>query len=569
VIGTLKTETEGSLKIGNITLELGDFAGHVRNAVRQLELQRVVPRIWEHDHTVWKPNPTEITNRLGWLRLPESLRGGIPEIDSLAADIKKDGFTSVILLGMGGSSLAPEMFNEIFGSGIRFSVIDTTSPETVKAASGHAAREKTLLIVSTKSGSTVETISLFNYFYDSLAAKGLTAGAYFAAITDPGSSLAATAETLKFRRVFLNDPEIGGRFSALSLFGLVPGGLCGMDIRQLLASAKSAMDACGPATPVWENPGAVLGAALGTLAKLGFDRLTFFISPRIAPLGDWLEQLIAESTGKEGRGILPVIGETPGGRYGNDRVFVFLELEGEELPEEIRSEVSGRGLPGISIKVQGPYGIGEQIYVWEMATAVAGSILEINPFDQPNVESTKKAARGILAEMEAGSLPVSAQSSPEGVSVYCSPGSPGEDPSAALQNFLAKISEGNYISLQAYLTPSGKTRSLLGLISESLRQKTGAPVTCGFGPRYLHSTGQLHKGDSGKGFFIQFASGPDKEVKDVPVPGIKLGFGALTTAAALGDRKALIDAGRKVLTFYLPEQDKGLDYIFYSLKNQI
>lgn len=567
MIGTLKTETENSFQVGNITFELGEFAEPVRKAVRQLETQRVISRIRERDHTVWKPGPAEITDRLGWLHLPETMPGKIPEIESFAAEIKKDGFTSVVLLGMGGSSLAPEMFGRIFGpevrSDVRFSVIDTTAPETVRAAAECAAREKTLFIVSTKSGSTVETISLFNFFYDKLAAGIPNAGSCFTAITDPGSTLAATAENLHFRRVFLNDPEIGGRFSALSFFGLVPAGLCGVDIRQLLGSAKSSMEACGPAIPVSANPGAVLGAVLGALARLGFDKPTFFISPRIESFGDWLEQLIAESTGKEGRGILPVIGETPGGRYGDDRVLVFLEMEGEELPEDFRAEVSGRGLPAITVKVPGPYGIGGQIYLWEMATAVAGSILEINPFDQPNVESTKKAARTILAAMEAGSFPPDAPSRPEGISVY---GSPGEDPPAALRDFAAKIAEGNYIGIQAYLAPSGKTRGLLGLISESLRQKTGAAVTCGFGPRYLHSTGQLHKGDSGTGFFIQFVSVPDR---DVPVPGTKFGFGALTMAAALGDRKALIDAGREVLTFYLAEPDKGLDYIFYSLKNQI
>lgn len=562
MIGTLKTEAGEAIKLGNITFDLGDFTGHIRQAVRELESQRVVRRIWEGDHTVWKPSPVEITNRLEWLRLPDSMLKEIPGIESFAAEIKREDFASVVLLGMGGSSLAPGMFSGIFGSGIRFSVIDTTAPETVGAASELANREKTLFIVSTKSGSTLETISLLDHFYAGLSAKVPSAGAHFIAITDPGSPLAVTADKLQFRRVFLNNPDTGGRFSALSFFGLVPGGLCGIDIRQLLGSAKNAMEACGPETPVPENPGAVLGAALGSLAQLGLDKLTFFISPRIAPFGDWLEQLIAESTGKEGRGILPVIGETPGGRYGSDRVFVFLELEGEEFPEYIRSEVSGRGLPGITIKVPGPYGIGGQIYTWELATAVAGSILEINPFDQPNVESTKKAARAVLAQMKKGAFPAGAQSSPEGVSVY---GSPGEASPAALKKFLGRITEGKYIGIQAFLAPSGKTRSLIGLIAESLRQKTGAAVTCGFGPRYLHSTGQLHKGDSGKGCFIQFVSGPGK---DIPVPGTGLGFGALTLAAALGDRKALADAGREVLTFYLSEVDKGLDYIFYSLKNQ-
>jgi len=564
VIGTVKTGPEKSFRVGNITFELGEFTGAVLKTIQALESQRVVPRIWEHDHTVWKPSPVEITNRLSWLHVPETMLKEIPAIENFTAEIKKDGFTSVILLGMGGSSLAPEMFHEIFGSDIQFSVLDTTVPESVRAVSDAAEREKTLFVVSTKSGSTVETLSLFNYFYGSLAGKGAGAGACFAAITDPGSSLEATAAGLNFRKVFLNDPDIGGRYAALSLVGLVPGGICGIDLRQLLGSAKKAAKACGTASPARDNPGAVLGAAMGALAQKGLDKPTFFISPRIASFGDWLEQLIAESTGKEGRGILPVLGETPGGRYGSDRFFVFIELEGDEPPEEFRSEVSGRGLPSITIRVPDLYGIGELIFIWEMATAVAGSILGINPFDQPNVETTKKAARGILAEMEGGSFPLDhGQPSPQGVSVF---DSPAKEPSAAMGEFLGKICEGDYIGIQAYLAPSGKIRNSLGLISEALRQKTGAAVTCGFGPRYLHSTGQLHKGDSGLGSFIQFTAGSEE---DIPVPGMKLGFGALTMAAALGDRKALIDAGREVLTFYLSDPDKGLDYIFYSLKNQI
>lgn len=562
MIGTGNAD-ENKIKKGNIILDLAGYEEHVRNTVNQLASNRVVRRIWERDHTVWKPDSAEITDRLGWLRLPDSMPGEIPGINEFAAEVKNAGFTSLILLGMGGSSLAPEMFNKILGTGIRFAVLDTTVPETVRAVSELADQEKTLFIVSTKSGTTVETISLFNYFYGKLAGRGPGAGASFAAVTDPGSPLAAMAAGLNFRRVFLNDPDVGGRFSALSFFGLVPGGLCGLDLRKLLGSAAKGMTACGPDIPVWENPGAVLGAALGSLAGLGMDKLTFFLSPRIVSFGDWLEQLIAESTGKEGRGILPVIGEAPGGRYGDDRVFVFLELEGEEL-DETRSELSGREIPSLTIRVPDLYGIGAQIFVWEMATAVAGSVLGINPFDQPDVESTKRAARGILAAMESGSSPLEkAQPSSQGISVY---GSPSADPSLALREFLGRVSAGNYIGIQAFLADSGRIRGLLRLLGETLRRKTGAAVTCGFGPRYLHSTGQLHKGDSGKGLFIQFAAGTANEI---PVPGAKSGFGALTAAAALGDREALVDAGREVLTFYLSDPIKGLDYILYSLKNQI
>ena len=549
------TAAAGKANCPGVIIEPGRFEKDIQETIARIEAGNIVKRIWDRDHTVWKPGPGEITNRLGWLTLPETMQGEIPGIEAFAGEIRS-AFDSAVLLGMGGSSLAPEMFADIFGSDIDFTVLDTTIPAAIRAAAQRLDPQKSLFIVSTKSGGTVETISLFRYFHHLFAGKG----SGFAAITDPGSTLAATASQLHFRRTFLNDPDVGGRFSALSFFGLVPAGLCGVDIRLLLERARGAMLACRPETPVRDNPGAILGAAIGEAARQGADKLTFFISPRIFSFGHWLEQLIAESTGKEGRGILPVTGEIPGGKYGNDRFFVFIELEGEEYPEALHAEASRNG-PTARIRLPDVYALGEQVFIWEMATAVAGHVLKINPFDQPDVESTKRAARSVVAEIEKGSFALPAPDSfGSGVSVF---GAAGKTPADALRGFLAKAGGGNYICIQAYLPMTPGIDASIAEIRGRLRM-TGAAVTSGYGPRYLHSTGQLHKGDSGKGLFIQLTAEPEE---DLPVPSSRISFGALTMAAALGDRKALLDAGRPVIALHLEDPKKGLDYILQALKD--
>lgn len=554
---------------GEISFDLAENAKPVAETIDRLESERTIRRLWDGDHTVWNPDPREIANRLGWLRLPGTMPGETAAIESFAAGIRDEGFNSVLLLGMGGSSLAPEMYGKIFGSDLDYRVLDSTAPDAVLEVSEAVRPRKTLFLVSTKSGGTVETLSLFRYFFDLKHRElGDEAGSRFAAVTDPGSSLAATAERLKFRRVFLNDPDLGGRYSALSHFGLVPAALCRADLGRLLESAAQARRACLPERPARENPGAVLGAAMGGMARLGRDKLTFYISPRIASLGNWLEQLIAESTGKEGNGILPVIGEKPGGPYGPDRLFVFLELAGEEFPNSVHADISRRGHPAIRIRLNDVYGIGGQIFTWEMATALAGAIFRINPFDQPDVESTKEAARGIAQQIENGTFVFEkGDSSVPGISLPGRDrGSPPERPDVALRRFLALSGKGGYFVVQAYLKPSPENDRSLGEICELIRQITGAAVAPGYGPRYLHSTGQLHKGDAGKGLFIQFSAAPRR---DVPIPGSGISFGALTVAELLGDRKALIDAGRKVIGFHFDDPGQGLEYVIESLKIQL
>jgi transaldolase/glucose-6-phosphate isomerase len=531
------------------------FAGMIKN--------RVPDRIWRKDYTLWKPSPTEITNRLGWLNSPRVMTGCLRQINDLVNAVQKDGYTHALLLGMGGSSLAPEVFRKTFGvSGgyLDLAVLDSTDPGAVLAFSKKLDLAKTLFIVSTKSGGTVETFSFMKYFFSLTAERvgAAEAGRHFIAITDPGSALAELAALHRFRETFLNDPEIGGRYSALSFFGLVPAALMGVDVKKLLDRAvgvaekeksleKSHLDALN---------GLYLGAAMGELARVGRDKLTFVFSSRIAGFGDWLEQLIAESTGKEGRGVLPVVGESlgPSAVYGDDRVFVSIRLAGDKVQDEKIAHLGKAGHPIIKITLPDVYDLGGQIFLWEMATAVAGHILGSNPFDQPDVEAGKVLARKMIVQYrEKGFLPEKAPAlRREGIDVYgdCPAHSPGD----ALNIFLGSALPNGYIALQAYLQPIAETDAALLYLRNGLRGQYHLATTAGYGPRYLHSTGQLHKGDGGRGVFIQLTA---DDPQDVPIPdemgqgGSSVTFGVLKAAQALGDRQALLHVGRPVIRFHL------------------
>lgn len=514
-------------------------------ALAKMARERIVERIWAHDHTLWKPQPAEITNRLGWLHLPESMPAEIARLESFAREIRAAGYTQVLLLGMGGSSLAPELFGKTFGGRmgdpLHLAVLDSTDPGAVLA---HAARLdplRTLFIVSTKSGGTVETFSFFKFFYNwavgTLGAERV--GEHFVAITDPGSGLARTAEHYRFRATFLNDPNIGGRFSALSHFGLVPAALVGVDLRLLLEHAGEMAAECRKGDG---NPGLILGAILGTLAQNGRDKVTFAISPAIAGFGDWVEQLIAESTGKEGKGILPVVGEPLGGPevYGDDRLFVHLKLADDATHDAALQALAAAGHPVVRLALRDLYDLGGQFFLWEFATAVVGHLLGINPFDQPNVEAAKALARQMVADYkETGALPA-VESAPLAAAV--------------LDGFLAQGRPGDYIALQAYLQPTPETDVALAMLRLRLRARYRLATTVGYGPRFLHSTGQLHKGDAGNGLFVQFTA---DDAQDVPIPDeaavtqSSITFGVLKAAQALGDRQALLDAGRRVIRFHL------------------
>lgn len=510
------------------TRNLGQYETAVSDAITNLQENKIMERIHARDYTVWRPTPDEISNRLGWLDAPAKMAGEVARLNAFAAGVMADGFTDVLLLGMGGSSLAPEMFAKIFGAdcdGLRLEILDTTDPDAVLAHARRLDVTKTLFIVATKSGGTAETLSGFAYFYNLVAATVSLelAGKHFVAITDPGSKLVTLADKYGFRELFINDPNVGGRYSVLTFFGLVPAALIGLDVARLVQNAAAAGDA----------DGLHLGCVMGALTQAGRDKLTFVLPEAIAPFGDWAEQLVAESTGKEGKGILPVVGESvgDGAVYGEDRLFVQFALAGDAvaLPAD---------QPSIRIALDDVYDLGEQFMVWEMATAVSSHIIDVQPFDQPNVESAKVVARQMIATyMETGALPA-ADTVPFSA--------------AAMDDFLSGVKAGDYISIHAYVPTTGATTAVLTQLQDQLRARYKVAVTVGYGPRFLHSTGQLHKGDGGNGWFVQLISSP---VQDVAIPdeagnfASAMSFGTLKASQAMGDAGALRDAGRPVISF--------------------
>ncbi len=551
-----------------LSFSLGKYQKAVDEALKEMSDDRVMNRIWAHDYTLWKPDPTEISNRLGWLRIAEVTKEAIPVLNDLVASLQAEGYTQALLLGMGGSSLAPEVFRETFGVREGFldlAVLDSTDPGAISARTEELDLAKTLFIVSTKSGGTVETLSFFKYFYNQVMASlgAESAGSHFIAITDGGSQLDEIASRYNFRATFRNDPNIGGRYSALSYFGMVPAALVGVDLETLLE--RSLTMACnneGCNTPVdGDNNGARLGAILGELAKSKRDKVTLIISPEIASFGDWVEQLIAESTGKEGQGILPVVGEPVGKPedYGDDRLFVHLKIDGDHTYDAEVEALENAGHPIVRMHLSDLYELGGQFFLWEMATAVAGYRMGINPFDQPNVESAKVLAREMVsAYQEEGKLPtLEATLEEDEITTFTDPTMDTtnlDSAPQALESFLETAQPGAYITVQAYLQPTPETDQALLALRTHLRDHTHLATTLGYGPRFLHSTGQLHKGDAGRGLFIQLTS--DSAV-DLPIPDqagspeSSITFGVLKQAQTLGDRQALLDANRRVLRFDL------------------
>ncbi|HED03371.1 MAG TPA: bifunctional transaldolase/phosoglucose isomerase [Candidatus Fraserbacteria bacterium] len=554
---------------------LSNDQGVFDRALARLKADRVIGRIWAHDYTVWKPEPAEISNRLGWLNIAQAMAAQLPRLEQLARAVHQAGYGQALLLGMGGSSLAPELFSQVFGPEARarrdaprldLAVLDSTDPGAILDQAERLDLKKTLFIVSTKSGTTIETLSFFKFFYNRVAEVlgPDRAGEHFIAITDPGSPLIELAERYKFREIFLNDPNIGGRYSALSYFGLVPAALVGVELEKLLDRALTAACNCEACNcPIeGDNAGARLGVALGALDKSGRDKLTLIASPPIAAYGAWAEQLIAESTGKEGQGILPVADEPLGAPdvYGDDRLFVYLRLEGDETYDAVVSALIQAGQPVLRLNLRDLYDLGGQFFLWEMATAVAGHILGINPFDQPNVEAAKVLARQMVATyQEKGTLPTLTPALQAGeISVYTD--MRVDNLQDALSTFLERAKPGDYIALQAYLQPTEETSAALQRLRTQLRDRLKLATTVGYGPRFLHSTGQLHKGDGGRGLFIQIVS---QSPQDLPIPdeagssSSSLSFGLLKAAQSLGDRQALLDAGRRVIRFELGQDIIG------------
>lgn len=538
----------------------------INETITKISENRIVERIWQKDHTVWNIVPTEISNRLGWLDCISITQRSFDEIYNFVEEIKNEGFTNALLLGMGGSSLAPEVFRKTFGvkpGYLNLDVLDSTHPEAVLEFTENLNPLKTLYIVSTKSGGTIETISFLKYFFNLLSKKigKENAPKHFIAITDPGSGLQKMAEELKFRKIFLNDPDIGGRFSALSLFGIVPAALIGVDINILFQRLARIVEESKIVdhSNFEKNSSALLGAIIGSLAVVKKDKLTFILSKEIQSFGAWVEQLIAESTGKSGMGILPVESESleiPG-YYAKDRVFVNLRINNDSFNEQIINEYENAGFPVIKIDLEDIYDLGAEFFRWEFATAIAGWKLGIQPYDQPNVESAKIVARKLIQDYETkGQLqelvPVLQE---RGIRIF------GNISATNLKNAFEQffsnliLDKGdklrNYVSLHAYLKPEENTTNLLQAIRTKIQKKYKIAVTLGYGPRFLHSTGQLHKGDGGNGFFIQFISDFKEDVgipKDAVESESTFSFGILIKAQALGDRQALIDNNRNLIT---------------------
>jgi transaldolase/glucose-6-phosphate isomerase len=561
LLNTLEEKREAivSEQVSPMTLDLNVYADTVDIRLKAWDAANVAARIWDRDGTVWVADPAqaartaELTNRLGWLDLPEEGLAELDELESFAAKVRADGFKEVVLLGMGGSSLAPEVYMNTFGAenGLPLKVLDSTNPEQVKAVTDSLADlANTLFLVSSKSGGTLEMLSFFKHFYALVGDQKANPGENFVAITDADTSLAQLAQEKGFRCVFNANPEVGGRYSALTHFGLVPAALIGINLGRLLRRTRTMANACRNHAML--NPGLQLGAVMGELALLGRDKITFFTSPSIAAFGVWVEQLIAESLGKQGSGVLPVVGEHIGEpvNYANDRIFVYLRMADDENIElDGRVEVlEAAGHPVIWIQMDELEDLGQEFFRWEMATASAGAVLKINPFDQPNVELAKIKARELMAEFDAqGSLPGDAPTlNYDTIDVYGP--AMGESVAEALGAFLTTFREGDYVAIMAYLPYSSETDAALNDLRLTLRNGLRAATTVGYGPRFLHSTGQLHKGDGNKGLFIQITQTP---APDVEIPGEKYSFATLVAAQAQGDYNALTENDRRVIRFHL------------------
>jgi glucose-6-phosphate isomerase len=503
---------------------------------------------------------------LGWLDVAARMRAGAAEIDDFADEIHAAGFDDIVLLGMGGSSLAPEVLRQAIAGPAnkrhrhpRLHVLDTTDPETILRVARGVDLSRALFFVSSKSGTTIEANTLFDYFHDRVGSTtGSDAGSHFVAITDEGTPLSELARTRGFRSVFINPADIGGRYSALSYFGLIPAAVAGVDVRQLLDRAVEEAQRSSESA----SEALLLGAALGELALRGRDKCTIIASPSIASFGLWAEQLIAESTGKEGRGILPVDGEPLGTprHYGGDRVFVYLRLEADSNghTDATVGALVGEGFPAITIEFDDVYDLGREFFRWEFAVAVAGQVLGINPFDEPNVQESKDNTNRVLRDFEAtGKLDAAALDDEMPVAV--SPVDGASKVAPAVARLLAGLRPGDYLAVTAYLPQGREAGEMLGDVRALVRDATHCATTLGYGPRYLHSTGQLHKGGPLRGTFLQITAA---DTEDAEIPGRPFTFGQLKRAQAIGDFQALAAHGRPVLRVHLGrDMASGLQHL--------
>lgn len=545
----------------------------------ELQMQDYVEGLWAKRAAIWSDDAAErkrMANRLGWLESPELTVKALPRLKCFSEEVRRDGIKQVVLLGMGGSSLAPEVMRAVLGvqpDAPAFTMLDSTDPGAVKAVAENVPLTETLFIVASKSGTTIEPNVLSAYFRSRLEAAGVTHPArHLIAITDEGTPLHELALHEGYREVFVNPADIGGRYSALSFFGLVPAALMGIHVSDLLAWGRGMVLLCGPTNAIAQNPGVVLGIVMGAAGRSGRDKLTLVTGPRLRPFGLWIEQLLAESTGKKGTGIVPIAGEALGlpQVYGDDRLFVRLRLHGGDPEEHDRDGKMERlrtaGFPIVTINLKEPAAIGAEFVRWEIATATAGAILGINPFDEPNVQQAKDATKALLARFAVeGKLSVpTAHVEADGFSLTCDRHTWGKisprvgsaaNPLTVMAEFLRMAQKGDYVGLLAYLPFDEALENRLARLRGQLRDRLRVATMFGYGPRYLHSTGQLHKGGANTGVFLMITADPKE---DLSIPGEKFSFGTLELAQALGDFASLETAERRAVRLHLRAPESGL-----------
>jgi glucose-6-phosphate isomerase len=541
-----------------LSVSPGAYAEAVNAALEEASRANVIERIWNKDAALWKSEPADqkiIANSLGWLTVAGEMLAVEWDLKTFAEGVIASGCQHVMVCGMGGSSLCPEVLRQTFGRQAGFPellVLDSTDPDTINRFKDQIDITKCLFVIASKSGTTTEPNAFHRYWYNEVAQHSDTPGDSFVTITDPGSQMADIAAREGFRRIFLNQPDIGGRYSALSYFGMVPATLMGVDTARLLPQTHSMVAACGAQVSVNQNPAAMLGAVMAECARAGRDKLTIVTDQKLAALGLWVEQLIAESTGKEGKGIVPVVGEPLGAvsDYGNDRLFVSISVGPSDDQTNSRLKaLEAAGHPVVYRALANLYDLGAEFFLWEMATAFAGWRLGINPFDQPNVQESKDATKALLEKYkQAGKLPEQPALASDGqLTVYGvaeGESSPELSVPEALREYCAKVKPGDYVALLAYIEETPEVEAAIQEIRATIRKATRCATTNGFGPRFLHSTGQLHKGGPDSGVFIQITA-PDKV--DFPVPEAPYTFSVLKDAQALGDFQSLVKHGRRAI----------------------
>jgi transaldolase/glucose-6-phosphate isomerase len=558
------------MKVGNgLSLELGKHQKRINIRLKEMQDQNFGKRLWNKEEGLWLKNniQPEIPNlSMGWLNVAYKMLEKLPMIEEFCEAIKFSGINDIVLLGMGGSSMTPLVFQKTFvnNENLKFTVLDSTSPDTIKKIESKINISKTLFIVSSKSGTTIEVMAFYHYFYGKVhALKGELAGENFIAITDEGSPLIELANKKKFRKTFINFPNIGGRYSALSYFGILPAALMGVKVKKLLERTLTMIEACGYQVPASQNPGIILGTAIAELASQGYNKLTYLLPPSVSTFGLWLEQLLAESTGKNGKGILPLNGNAlmKLNAYGKDRIFFQLELseKKDDMQAEKLKDFVSMQYPVIKIQMTDELDLGKEFFRWEIATATAGAILGINPFNQPNVQESKKCTESLLKKVkENGRI---SEMEPflveDFISYYYQSENSGipftEGAKSLLEFFLQLTKPGDYISIQAYLPEESEINKYILEIQNCLQNKLHLAVTTEFGPRYLHSTGQYNKGGPNTGVFIQLIG---TAADDIPIPEHDYSFGLLKRAQAIGDMEALIKNKRRVILV-----DLGNDFI--------